>query len=224
VTHAWREGAVARMSMAKLPLAVAKAAPTALAPHLGELAAEVQRRWDAGALRESERAQFCEALAAAASAAGPDTQRQMIDWLLQPVHADWCTAAAQARVATPEAFAAAFMPAAVGPDGAVAVGGRVERWTLFQQITLLERTVKRLQPVASTSAAAAPAAAAPFGAAAAAAPPPPAPPPSCSALPAAAGVPAPFCARHCRPMCFMMSVLGVPGGRALRTLANWLLT
>jgi exportin-5 len=125
VSQAWRDDAVARMCLAKVPLNAAKAAPQALVPHLPAVAARAQQLWDAGRLREGEKLALHEGLMAAASAAGPpQMQAELLEHVLRPVRARWTDQAWLAGVASPEAFAATYIAIERGPDGSVAVGSR----------------------------------------------------------------------------------------------------
>ena len=125
VSQAWRDDAIARMCLAKVPLNAAKAAPSALVPHLPAVAARAQALWDAGRLREGERLALHEGLMAAAAGAGsPQMQAELLEHVLRPVRARWTDPAWLAGVASPEAFAATYVALERGPDGSVAVGSR----------------------------------------------------------------------------------------------------
>jgi exportin-5 len=126
VSQAWRDDAVARMCLAKVPLNAAKAAPQALVPHLPAVAQRAQALWDAGRLREGERLALHEGLmhAAAAGAGSPRMQAELLEHVLRPVRARWTDPAWLAGVASPEAFAATYIALERAPDGSVAVGSR----------------------------------------------------------------------------------------------------
>jgi exportin-5 len=125
VSQAWRDDAVARMCLAKVPLNAAKAAPQALVPHLPAVAQRAQALWDAGRLREGEKLALHEGLMHAAAAAGtPQMQAELLEHVLRPVRARWTDPAWLAGVASPEAFARTYVAIERAPDGSVAVGSR----------------------------------------------------------------------------------------------------
>ncbi|EFJ50786.1 hypothetical protein VOLCADRAFT_88659, partial [Volvox carteri f. nagariensis] len=132
-TPEWRAQFEARLAMANVLLGLARAAPGALVPHLSALVTEISVLWERGLLREGERVLLWEGLLAAASAASP------------------------------LAFVQAYMPLVPGVAGSAAagsagsggvspgkpsleLGARERRWTLYHQVTLLERALRRTAP------------------------------------------------------------------------------
>ncbi|GIL52037.1 hypothetical protein Vafri_7993 [Volvox africanus] len=153
-TPEWRAQFEARLAMANVLLGLARAAPGALVPHLSALVAEISGLWERGLLREGERVLLWEGLLAASSAASPHTQSQLVELIFRPIAEQWSSAEWQAAVASPLAFVQAYMPlvpsaaAAAGGSGCgpLDLGSRERRWTLYHQVTLLERALRRTAP------------------------------------------------------------------------------
>jgi len=167
MTRAWKAGFEARMALASVITNMAKANPAAFAPYLKPLADQVAALWSAGQLREGERVLLWEGLLSASTAAPPEVSSQLVRWLLTPIATEWAQPAWQATVSSPETFVQAYLPLhpAPGPtpdqpSTTFQVGARAQRWTLYHQLTLLERALRRAQPSSSKDAAAAPPAAA----------------------------------------------------------------
>ncbi|GLI64319.1 hypothetical protein VaNZ11_007546 [Volvox africanus] len=161
-TPEWRAQFEARLAMANVLLGLARAAPGALVPHLSALVAEISGLWERGLLREGERVLLWEGLLAASSAASPHTQSQLVELIFRPIAEQWSSAEWQAAVASPQAFVEAYMPlvpsaaAAAGGSGCspMNLGARERRWTLYHQVTLLERALRRTAPAMPSGAAA----------------------------------------------------------------------
>ena len=170
-TVAWKELLAARGRVAAVLLALARAAPQSLAPHLEALAARVQVALDGGRLWPAEHAAAADALLLAASGAGAGATAgaALLEWALAPVRAAWTSPEFEAAVAGPEAFVERHAPVSTSPDGAPCVGGGRARWALYHQVHLLERLARRACP-APAPAGAPPAVAAAAAAAAAADP------------------------------------------------------
>ncbi|KAG2446348.1 hypothetical protein HXX76_000935 [Chlamydomonas incerta] len=179
----WRAGFEARLAMANVLLGLARAAPSALVPHLSALVTQIAAMWERGLLREGERVLLWEGLLAASAAGPPVLQAQLVKLIFEPIAQQWASPEWQATVASPQAFISSYMPltpsaggggpgpggaGAAGPSGAAAggsgsgyeLGSRERRWTLYHQVTLLERAIRRTtpleaaRPAASTSGAA----------------------------------------------------------------------
>ncbi|MEW5319093.1 MAG: hypothetical protein WDW38_010263 [Sanguina aurantia] len=154
-THAspaWKKGFEARLCMATAVVTLAKAAPAAFAPHLQSLVADIQRLYDAGALREGEKVLLWEGLLMASRVAGLLVQSQMVEWVFSPMHDAWLSPNFLTTLSSPQMLLSTFLPLereTAGPNvaaadaGALVIGARGPRWILHHQLTLLERAMRR---------------------------------------------------------------------------------
>ncbi|KAG2429155.1 hypothetical protein HYH02_014190 [Chlamydomonas schloesseri] len=174
-TPEWRAGFEARLAMANVLLGLARAAPSALVPHLSALVTQIAAMWERGLLREGERVLLWEGLLAASAAGPPVLQAQLVKLIFEPIAQQWASPQWQATVASPQAFISSYMPltpiagggggggvpgpGGAGPSGAAAggsgsgyeLGARERRWTLYHQVTLLERAIRRTAPLESAA-------------------------------------------------------------------------
>eukprot|EP00798_Chlamydomonas_sp_ICE-L_P025268 gene25268-10923_t len=169
MSQAWRAYCATRIDMASALVALAKASPAAFAPHLEPLVVEILKLWDKGLLLEGERVLLWEGLLLASGCAGPAAQAQMVEGIFTPMHASWTSASFRQAIASPLAFVQHFLPiervveagaqsdpststtspSYVGP----VIGSRSERWSLYHQLTLLERSIRRTtSPLAHAAA------------------------------------------------------------------------
>ncbi|KAK9810580.1 hypothetical protein WJX73_001776 [Symbiochloris irregularis] len=140
----WKTRFTARQAVDGVLLAHAKAAPKAFLQHQDKLRGMMVALSQQGIVWVSDTNVMCDALLAAAAAADPPSQSQVVDSVLAPIRAVWTSTEWQQRLSSEEAFLACFMPLQPDPDVGVQVGGGLARWELYHQIQLLERAAKRL--------------------------------------------------------------------------------
>ncbi|GAX73215.1 hypothetical protein CEUSTIGMA_g668.t1 [Chlamydomonas eustigma] len=143
VTSVWKKKFEARIGVCAVVVALAKAAPSSLAPYLEALVVEIQKLWDQSLIREGEKVLLWEGILAASVAAGPPMQAQILGYILAPVASQWNQPEWRQGLASTHAFANKYLPVQQQGPGSYVLGARAERWTLYHQVTLLERAFRR---------------------------------------------------------------------------------
>ena len=154
-----------------------KAAPQAFLPHLEAIARRLTELWDAAQIRPGERNAITEALLSAALSGAPELQISLLEWALSPVRAVWTSPEWHSQLSQPQAFVEHYVPVTTtstttttttedslsasqqaatdninnSANVVVVIGCQAGRWALYHQVHLLERIIRRMHGIGSSS-------------------------------------------------------------------------
>ena len=144
---AWREGAQARSAIAMVLLEYAKCCPEGFAPHVEEMANISSRLKVEKKIRPGEMNTVAEAILASLSDASPDLQERVINWTIDGIKTSWTSPQMQETIHSLDQFIVSYLPpsseGSEGNQGAM-IGGRKERYSLYHEIHMVEKAMKRL--------------------------------------------------------------------------------
>ena len=139
----WREAAQARSAISNVILDYAKFSPHGFLPHIEEVAGTVTQLYESGRLRPGEKNTIIEGLLAASSSGTLELQETVINWSMHPIKESWTSPSVQDTVSNVQKFISAYLPVYM-EGNEVRVGGAKERYLLYHQIHMIERTMRRL--------------------------------------------------------------------------------
>ena len=144
---AWGEDAQARSAIAMVLLEYAKSCPEGFAPYVQEMVNKSSRLKLEKKLRLGEMNTVSEAILASLSDAAPDLQERVINWTMDQVRTSWTSPQMQETICSLDQFVNSYMPLLTeviqGNHGTM-IGGRKERYSLYHEIHMVEKAMKRL--------------------------------------------------------------------------------
>lgn len=139
----WREAAQARSAVATVLLDYAKFCQQGFLPLIEEVAGTVTQLYDSGRIRPGEKNTIIEGLLAASLSGTTQLQETVINWSMHSIKTSWTSHVVQDSISNIDQFISTYLPVYM-EGNEVRVGGTKERYMLYHQIHMIERTLRRL--------------------------------------------------------------------------------